>query len=93
MKDKTDKVVVSTDESRDRETLDMGDNKMFDSIDGVDGDVRKEGAVLEGSVQNHIGRKLRAHYGSLVNEKVPDQFINLLEELAKKDFELKKDDH
>jgi hypothetical protein len=34
-------------------------------------------------VQTHLGRKLRAVYGEMVQEPVPDKFLSLLEQLAK----------
>lgn len=39
---------------------------------------------LAPSLQGHLGRQLRAVYGELVNEPVPEKFTKLLEELAKK---------
>jgi hypothetical protein len=42
------------------------------------------GATLEGDLQAHIGRQLRAVYEEVVNEAVPDRFLKLLEELERK---------
>src|SRR5271156_1467725 len=42
------------------------------------------GAMLEGDLQAHIGRQLRAVYEEVVNEEVPDRFRQLLEELERK---------
>jgi hypothetical protein len=42
------------------------------------------GATLEGDLQAHIGRQLRAVYEEVVNEAVPDRFRQLLEELERK---------
>ena len=42
------------------------------------------GATLEGDLQAHIGRQLRAVYEEVVNEEVPDRFRQLLEELERK---------
>jgi hypothetical protein len=45
------------------------------------------GAMLEGDLQAHIGRQLRAVYEEVVNEDVPDRFVKLLEELERKKAE------
>ena len=42
------------------------------------------GARLEADLQAHIGRQLRAVYDEVVNEPVPDKFVQLLEELERK---------
>jgi hypothetical protein len=93
MKDKTDKQMVSTLASSEQniaseEPITVHPDQAYPNSNL---DVPVDGITLEASVQNHIGRKLRAHYGSLVNEKVPDQFLDLLEELARKDLDQKKD--
>ena len=38
---------------------------------------------LPPEAQDAIGRKLRAHYGELVEQPLPDKFRDLLEQLAK----------
>jgi len=43
-----------------------------------------KGAMLEADLQAHIGRQLRAVYDEVVNEAVPDRFLRLIEELARK---------
>jgi hypothetical protein len=42
------------------------------------------GATLEAGLQAHIGRQLRAVYDEVVEEGVPDRFLQLLEELERK---------
>jgi len=44
-------------------------------------------AILEADLQAHIGRQLRAVYDEVVNEAVPDRFLQLLEELERKKSE------
>jgi hypothetical protein len=46
-----------------------------------------KGAMMEADLQAHIGRQLRAVYDEVVNEPVPDRFLELLEELARKKSE------
>ena len=41
-------------------------------------------ARMAGELQGYIGRQLRAVYDEIVNEPVPDRFVQLLEELEKK---------
>lgn len=43
-----------------------------------------QGPALEADLQAHIGRQLRAVYDEVVSEGVPDRFVQLLEELARK---------
>jgi hypothetical protein len=40
---------------------------------------------LSKELQNHIGSKLRAVYGQLVQEPVPERFSELLKQLSKTD--------
>lgn len=44
-------------------------------------------ARLDDDVMTTIGRKLRAAYDDILEEPVPDRFLNLLDELDKKDRE------
>jgi hypothetical protein len=46
-----------------------------------------KGAIFEADLQAHIGRQLRAVYDEVVNEAVPDRFLQLLEELERKKTE------
>ena len=39
------------------------------------------GPTVDSRIQNEIGKHLRAHYDDLVNEPVPDKFMELLEKL------------
>jgi hypothetical protein len=39
------------------------------------------GPTMELRIQHEIGKHLRAHYDDLVNEPVPDKFMELLEKL------------
>jgi hypothetical protein len=45
--------------------------------------LRQSGTALPKDVQSHLGRKLRAVYGEMMQEPVPDKFLNLLDQLAK----------
>jgi hypothetical protein len=38
-------------------------------------------------VRTHIGRKIKAVYDEVLQEPVPDRFLNLLDELSKKERE------
>ncbi|MDX2266135.1 MAG: NepR family anti-sigma factor [Hyphomicrobiales bacterium] len=49
--------------------------------------LKREPIALESDVQEHLGKCLRDAYGQLVSEPVPDHFIKLLDELARKDGE------
>jgi hypothetical protein len=42
------------------------------------------GAALDPTLQAHIGRQLRALYDEIVQQPIPDRFIQLLEELERK---------
>jgi hypothetical protein len=39
------------------------------------------GPQMDSRIQHEIGKHLRAHYDDLVNEPVPDKFMELLEQL------------
>ena len=39
------------------------------------------GPHMDSRIQTEIGKHLRAHYDDLVNEPVPDKFMELLEKL------------
>lgn len=39
--------------------------------------------VLDARVQAQLGRQLSAYYGELVNQPIPDTFIDLLKKLEK----------
>ena len=41
------------------------------------------GAQIDSRIQHEIGKHLRAHYDGIVNEPVPDKFMELLEKLEK----------
>jgi hypothetical protein len=43
---------------------------------------KSKGIPLTKELQSHIGGKLRAAYGQLVQEPVPDRFAELLKQLA-----------
>ncbi|MCW3477146.1 NepR family anti-sigma factor [Limobrevibacterium gyesilva] len=43
-----------------------------------------QGAVLDSSLQAHIGRQLRALYAEIADQPVPDRFVKLLDELERK---------
>ncbi len=44
----------------------------------------QSGATLDPLLQAHIGRQLRALYDEIVQQPVPDRFVQLLEELERK---------
>lgn len=56
---------------------------------GSPSDARKDQPVgaLPSDWQGHLGSHLRALYGALVNEPVPDKFFHLLKELEAKEQE------
>jgi Anti-sigma factor NepR len=43
------------------------------------------GPVIGEDIQNHLGQRLRATYDELVNQPVPDKFLQLLEELERRE--------
>lgn len=51
---------------------------------GIASDDAKDAPGLTPAIQGHLGRQLRAAYGRLVNEPIPDKLTQLLDELAKK---------
>ena len=51
-----------------------------------DGSDRSAGR-LDPRVRTHIGRKIKAVYDEVLQEPVPDRFLNLLDELSKKERE------
>jgi anti-sigma factor NepR-like protein len=48
---------------------------------------RKLDTQLDPDVQAHIGRQLRAGYVGILNQPVPDRFLELLAELDKRESE------
>ena len=42
---------------------------------------------LDPRVRTHIGRKIKAVYDEVLQEPVPDRFLTLLDELARKERE------
>lgn len=63
--------------------------------EGVDGhtthDKDAEHPALDSRIQGLIGRQLRTHYDQLINDKVPDNLLKLLEDLAKSEVDPEKD--
>lgn len=47
--------------------------------------------AVDSRIQGIIGRQLRAHYDGLVGDKVPDNLLKLLDDLAKSEQSAKKD--
>jgi hypothetical protein len=47
--------------------------------------------AVDRRIQGIIGRQLRAHYDGLVGNKVPDNLLKLLDDLAKSEQSPKKD--
>ncbi|HTZ70491.1 MAG TPA: NepR family anti-sigma factor [Acetobacteraceae bacterium] len=41
-------------------------------------------AGLEGDIQAHLGRQLRALYDEVASQPVPDRFVKLIEELERR---------
>ncbi len=41
----------------------------------------RTGPQMDSRVQHEIGKHLRAHYDDVINEPVPDKFMELLEKL------------
>lgn len=52
-----------------------------------DGPAGRGAGRLDPRVRAHIGRKIKAVYDEVVQEPVPDRFLTLLDELAKKERE------
>jgi hypothetical protein len=48
-------------------------------------DERAGGSVLDEQVRVQLGRQLSAYYSNLVNQPIPDTFIELLKKLEKSD--------
>jgi Anti-sigma factor NepR len=44
-----------------------------------------EDPIMSGSVQDAIGRSLRAHFDDIANAPIPDKFLALLAELEAKE--------
>lgn len=54
---------------------------------------RKSNALqLDTDVQSHIGRQLRAGYVDILNQPVPDRFLELLAELDRREDRIGEDD-
>jgi hypothetical protein len=47
----------------------------------LDGETKGEPAAVDTMVQGALGRKLRESYEEIVKEKVPDKFLQLLDQL------------
>lgn len=45
---------------------------------------KSEATELDTDVQSHIGRQLRAGYVDILNQPVPDRFLELLAELDRR---------
>jgi Anti-sigma factor NepR len=58
-------------------------------MNGQDHDV--DVPALDSHIQGLIGRQLRTHYDALVGDKIPDNLLKLLADLAKSEPEPKKD--
>jgi hypothetical protein len=50
-----------------------------------DGEARKSAARIDAKVRTHLGKKLKSAYQTLVDEPVPDKFVQLLDELRRKE--------
>jgi hypothetical protein len=70
-------------------TRDDGRRKPASKMDPSDGtsttaSSAHPGAGMEAELQAYIGRQLRAVYDEIVNEPVPDKFVQLLSNLERK---------
>ncbi len=65
-------------------------NKTEDEAPGDRGGTEAVPAV-DAAIQGLLGRKLRENYEQVVKEAVPEKFLNLLDELKKKEKTGKKD--
>lgn len=57
----------------------------------MENEIYEDVPALDGRIQGLIGQKLRTHYDTLVNDKIPDNLLKLLEDLAKSELESKKE--
>ena len=48
---------------------------------GTDTPARRGAPRIDPRIQREIGKHLRAHYDDVVNEPVPDKFLELLQQL------------
>lgn len=66
--------------------MQVGNNEMNESNSPAKGRApgarSQTGRALPKEVQSHLGRKLQAVYGEMVQEPVPDKFMNLLSQLS-----------
>lgn len=53
--------------------------------DELGGEAQKPGVRVDAKVRSHLGRKLKSAYQALVDEPVPDKFLQLLDELRRKE--------
>jgi hypothetical protein len=65
----------------------MDFNAMSDGSRSNEGPVDGGFGPLDPRVRTHIGRKIKAVYDEVLQEPVPDRFVNLLDELSKKERE------
>jgi Anti-sigma factor NepR len=68
-------------------TAQKADQTDMNTENEIDEDV----PALDGRIQGLIGQKLRTHYDTLVNDKIPDNLLKLLEDLAKSELDSKKE--
>jgi hypothetical protein len=66
---------------------DMDFNAMPDGSRSKEGLTDRGVGRLDSRVRTHIGRKIKAVYDEVLQEPVPDRFLNLLDELSKKERE------
>lgn len=60
------------------EDMETGNSRYKGNTDG-------ETAVLDERVRAQLGRRLSAYYSELVNQPIPDKFIELLNQLDKRE--------
>lgn len=72
----------NADDTADMDIGNMTERSASNLAPGVGG-----GGRLDPRVRNHIGKKIKAVYDEVLEEPVPDRFLSLLDELAKKELE------
>ena len=71
--------------SRDAKNGLKGDPLNAAALPAVQGPDHSSDNTVDQSVRNHLGRKLRATYDDLVQQAVPNKFLQLLDELERKE--------
>jgi hypothetical protein len=69
----------------DARTKDQRDNKILYSV--MDNDQLAECSAAESNFEEMIGDRLRQYYASRLSQPLPNKFVDLLRDLAKKEAE------